>query len=191
MAHSLCHFNNNFSAQLAPARKRGDGRAPRILALSQHGRLCIMEYRRTSYGLYYREYRLIITTKYRRKVINAGVWKHLKRKLLEIPPGTTRKSSSKLSTMTRIMFTYSLPSRLPSPSGVLSAPLRPIALAGLKSSFRSPRTSTGAPTVSGRKAALFPLPVLPRTSSSDTSRTKAARMWGKQRSCLNEGNPRA
>ena len=43
-----------------------------------------MEYRRGSHCIYCCEYHLIITTKYRRKVINDGLWKYLERKLLEI-----------------------------------------------------------------------------------------------------------
>ena len=43
-----------------------------------------MEYRRGNHYIYCCEYHLIITTKYRRKVINEGLWKYLERKLLEI-----------------------------------------------------------------------------------------------------------
>ena len=43
------------------------------------------DYHRISHALYQCDYHLIITTKYRREVINASLWKYLKRKLLEIP----------------------------------------------------------------------------------------------------------
>jgi putative transposase len=43
-----------------------------------------MEYRRSSHCVYCCEYHIVLTTKYRRKVINAGLWAYLERKLLEI-----------------------------------------------------------------------------------------------------------
>lgn len=43
-----------------------------------------MEYRRGNHCVYHCEYHLIITTKYRRNVINEGLWVYLERKLLEI-----------------------------------------------------------------------------------------------------------
>ena len=43
-----------------------------------------MEYRRGNHCIYHCEYHLIITTKYRRSIINEGLWAHLERKLLEI-----------------------------------------------------------------------------------------------------------
>lgn len=42
------------------------------------------EYRRGSHCLYHCEYHIVITTKYRRKIINEGLWAYLERKLLEI-----------------------------------------------------------------------------------------------------------
>ena len=43
-----------------------------------------MEYRRGSHYLYHCEYHIVITTKYRRRVINPGLWAYLERKLLGI-----------------------------------------------------------------------------------------------------------
>lgn len=43
-----------------------------------------MDYRRGDHCVYHCEYHIVITTKYRRNVINAGVWAYLERKLLEI-----------------------------------------------------------------------------------------------------------
>jgi putative transposase len=43
-----------------------------------------MEYRRGNHCVYGCEYHIVITTKYRRQVINPGLWAHLERKLLEI-----------------------------------------------------------------------------------------------------------
>ena len=43
------------------------------------------EYRRGNHCLYHCEYHIVITTKYRRKIINAGFWAYLERKLLDIP----------------------------------------------------------------------------------------------------------
>ena len=43
-----------------------------------------MEYRRGNHYVYGCEYHIVITTKYRRQVINEGLWTHLERKLLEI-----------------------------------------------------------------------------------------------------------
>src|SRR3989338_10245897 len=42
------------------------------------------EFRRTEHSIYLCEYHIVMTTKYRRKVINEGLWVYLKRKLLEI-----------------------------------------------------------------------------------------------------------
>lgn len=42
------------------------------------------EYRRDYHCIYRCDYHLVITTKYRRKVINAGFFEYLKRKLLDI-----------------------------------------------------------------------------------------------------------
>ena len=43
-----------------------------------------MEYRRGNHCVYGCEYHIVIVTKYRRNVINAGIWAYLERKLLEI-----------------------------------------------------------------------------------------------------------
>lgn len=42
------------------------------------------EYRRTSHSVYVCDYHIILATKYRRQVFNEGLFKHVKRKLLEI-----------------------------------------------------------------------------------------------------------
>jgi len=42
------------------------------------------EFRRSHHSVYHCEYHIIMTTKYRRKIINEGLWTCLKRKLLEI-----------------------------------------------------------------------------------------------------------
>ena len=42
------------------------------------------EYGRTSYGVYLSDYYMILAAKYHRQVFNEGVFKYLKRKLLEI-----------------------------------------------------------------------------------------------------------
>lgn len=44
-----------------------------------------MELRRGNHYLYHCEYHIIITTKYRRNIINEGLWAYLERKLLDIP----------------------------------------------------------------------------------------------------------
>lgn len=44
----------------------------------------MVEYRRGSHFLYCCEYHIVITTKYRRKIFNEGLWKHTEWKLLEI-----------------------------------------------------------------------------------------------------------
>jgi len=41
-------------------------------------------YRRTSHSVYLCDYHLILVTKYRRKVFNDGLFKYVKRKLLEV-----------------------------------------------------------------------------------------------------------
>lgn len=41
-------------------------------------------YRRTSHSVYLCDYHLILATKYRRKVFNAGLFQYVKRKLLEV-----------------------------------------------------------------------------------------------------------
>ncbi len=56
------------------------------MALPSSARYSIpMEYRRLDHCVYGCEYHIVITTKYRRNVINEGVWAWLERKLLEIP----------------------------------------------------------------------------------------------------------
>lgn len=42
------------------------------------------EYRRTSHSVYLCDYHMILATKYRRKIFNEGLFKYVKRKLLEI-----------------------------------------------------------------------------------------------------------
>lgn len=42
------------------------------------------EFRRTAHAVYLCDYHIVLSTKYRRKVINNGLFTHLKRKLLEI-----------------------------------------------------------------------------------------------------------
>ncbi len=43
------------------------------------------EYRRDHHCIYSCDYHIVITTKYRRNIINPGLWAHLERKLLNIP----------------------------------------------------------------------------------------------------------
>ena len=42
------------------------------------------EYRKTSHSVYLCDYHLILATKYRRRIFNEGLFKYVKRKLLEI-----------------------------------------------------------------------------------------------------------
>lgn len=57
--------------------------APSVLAAVVEWKA--MEYRKGDHCVYGCEYHVVITTKYRRNVINPGLWAHLERKLLEIP----------------------------------------------------------------------------------------------------------
>ena len=43
------------------------------------------EFRKTSHCVYLCDYHLVLPTKYRRKIINRGLFEYLKRKLLDIP----------------------------------------------------------------------------------------------------------
>ena len=43
-----------------------------------------MEYKKQSHAVYYTQYHMVISTKYRRKVLKAGMGDYLKRKILQI-----------------------------------------------------------------------------------------------------------
>ncbi len=43
-----------------------------------------MEYRKQAHAVYYAQYHIVISTKYRRKVLKAGMGDYLKRKVLQI-----------------------------------------------------------------------------------------------------------
>ena len=43
------------------------------------------EYRRSDHSVYLCDYHVVLSTKYRRKIFNDGLWKYVERKLLEIP----------------------------------------------------------------------------------------------------------
>jgi len=43
-----------------------------------------MEYRKQAHAVYYTQYHIVISTKYRRKVLKAGIGEYLKKKVLQI-----------------------------------------------------------------------------------------------------------
>jgi len=43
-----------------------------------------MEYRKQAHAVYYAQYHIVISTKYRRKVLKAGMGEYLKRKVLQV-----------------------------------------------------------------------------------------------------------
>ena len=43
-----------------------------------------MEYKKQAHAVYYTRYHIVISTKYRRKVLKAGMGEHLKRKVLQV-----------------------------------------------------------------------------------------------------------
>jgi len=43
-----------------------------------------MEYRKQAHAVYYTRYHIVISTKYRRKVLKAGIGEYLKRKVLQV-----------------------------------------------------------------------------------------------------------
>jgi putative transposase len=51
-----------------------------------------MEYKKKAHAVYYAQYHIVISTKYRRKVLKAGIGDYLKRKVLQVskfPPVLT------------------------------------------------------------------------------------------------------